>query len=239
MLVEGIRLAEEALACRVPLDAVITSERLNRTPRGAALFALLVASQAPLWRAGDSLMDSLGDADTHQGVLLVAALPSHRLEAIIPREGAALLVVTAGVQDPGNLGALVRIAEAAGACGVASIEGADPCGPKAARASAGSIFRLPVARLTGPDAATRCLDLCRARGLALFGAAPFGGVDYRGARLPSRVGIVLGGEGHGLGEDVLRRLDGVVSIPMRSSVESLNVASAAAVILFEAARRPL
>ena len=166
MLVEGVRLAEEALASRVRLDAAITSERLDRTPRGAALLASLFASEVPHWRAGDSLMDSLGDADTHQGVLLIAARPSHRLEAIIPAEGAALLVVTVGVQDPGNLGALVRIAEAAGACGLASIEGADPCGPKAARASAGSIFRLPVARLTGSDAAPRCLDLCRARGLS-------------------------------------------------------------------------
>jgi TrmH family RNA methyltransferase len=161
-----------------------------------------------------------------QGVLAVAR------HAEVPVAGALAaaraagwpLVVLDGVQDPGNVGAICRTAAAAGAPALAVLEGgADPFGPKAVRASAGEVFRLAVAR-GGWD------ELAGVRG---YGAAAAGGATWYLADLAEAPLIAFGSEAHGLGRDDLE----LVTIPMAPGVESLNVAAAAAVLLFEVGRR--
>lgn len=239
LLVEGIRLAEEALAERARILEVLASPRLSSDARGSRLLERLADSGVRVRLAGEDLLASLHDAESHQGILLLASRPPGASEdtiAELASEGA--LLVACGVQDPGNVGALVRIADAAGAGAFVAAGGADPFGPKAVRATAGSVFRLPIARLTETAAVTGLAERLRAAGLRLLGAAPRGGIDYRRADLSAGAVLFLGGEGAGLPEPLEQMLDEKVSIPMSPRVESINVAAAAAVILFAAGTEP-
>ena len=163
---------------------------------------------------------------TPQGVMAIArvreASPHEVIEAA--REAGWPLVVLDGVQDPGNVGAICRTAAAAGAPALAILPGsADPYGPKAVRASAGNVFRLKVAR-------ARWKDL---EGLDGFGAAASSGAPLAEAPIESAGMIVLGSEAHGLSRPDLA----LVTVPLTEGIESLNVAAAAALILFEIRRR--
>ena len=169
------------------------------------------------------LFDSLALTDTPQGVLAIGGAELRPIgEAIrAARLAGWPLVVLDGIQDPGNVGAIARTAAAAGAPALAVLPGcADPLGPKAIRGSAGHVFKLTVARATWPDLADLRLLGADARGEA-----------YAGADLDVDA-LVLGSEAHGLSRPVP-----VVAVPMATGVESLNVGAAAAVLLFEIARR--
>jgi len=182
-------------------------------------------------------MDSLQEAESHQGVILVVGHPGAAADFSPSVEAGATLLIASGVQDPGNAGALVRVADAAGAAGVIIAGGADPFGPKAIRASAGSVFRLPILRLAGTPPLIEEIARLRAGGLAVIGAVPRGGRDYRELLPGDRVALVLGGEGAGLAPPLIAAMDHLVTIPLREGVESINVTSAAAVLLFGFARR--
>jgi len=163
---------------------------------------------------------------TPQGAIAIARVnEATPAEAISAARGAGWpLIVLDGVQDPGNVGAIARTAAAAGAPALAVLPGsADPFGPKAVRASAGNVFRLKVARAHWKD-----LD-----GLDGFGASPSGGAALAEAPIESAGMIVLGSETHGLSRKDLK----LVTVPLTEGVESLNVAAAAALILFEIRRR--
>lgn len=237
LVAEGVRLAEEALKQPTSIAQAVVSARLSRDARGRKLLQGLRASGVPTRHAEDSLMASLHDAESHQGVLLLVRRRESSFDAPDPPEGRSTIVLlTCGLQDPGNVGALVRLVEAAGGWGLIAAGGADPFGPKAARASAGSIFRLPVLRLPSEaDARGMALSL-QQRGLSLVAATARGGVDHRAARLAPPVVLLLGSEAAGLPGSILNIVDERVTIPVAHPVESLNVAAAAAVLLFEAAR---
>lgn len=163
---------------------------------------------------------------TPQGVMAIARVrESSPVEAIAAaRKGRWPLVVLDGVQDPGNVGAICRTAAAAGAPALAVLEGcADPYGAKAVRASAGNVFRLKVARAGWSDL----------EGLEGYGAAASGGAPLSEAPIESEDMIVLGSEAHGLSRSDLK----LVTVHLSEGVESLNVAAAAALILFEIRRR--
>ena len=162
---------------------------------------------------------------TPQGVLAIARVTEHDARAALAAaRGRWPLVVLDGVQDPGNVGAICRTAAAAGAPALVVLEGsADPYGAKAIRASAGNVFRLTVARATWSDLA----------GLKGYGAAAAGGEPVSDAPIEKAGMIVLGSEAHGLSRSDLK----LVTVHLSEGVESLNVAAAAALILFEIRRR--
>lgn len=163
---------------------------------------------------------------TPQGVIAIARVEESSPEDAIAAARAARwpLVVLDGVQDPGNVGAIARTAAAAGAPALAVLPGtADPYGAKAVRASAGNVFRLRVARAHWKDLA----------GLDGYGATSAGGAALAGAPIESAGMIVLGSEAHGLSRQDLE----LVTVPLAAGVESLNVAAAAAILLFEIRRR--
>ena len=174
------------------------------------------------------------------GVVAIAhAQPSGLDAAFSPGSDAAaltpLVLVLAGIQDPGNVGAIVRTAAACGATGVVAIEGsANPFGWKALRGAMGGTFHLPVsARSTLEDVARVAADA----GVRLVAAVPRGGTPLPQLDLRAPTAIVLGAEGAGVTEPVIETAAEFVSIPMRPAVESLNVAVAAALILYEAFRQ--
>jgi TrmH family RNA methyltransferase len=189
----------------------------------------------------DAVLASLATTVAPQGLVGVATLRHPELRSALA--GAEMVVVVHQVRDPGNLGTILRTADAAGADAVVVTSGSvDPRNPKAVRASAGSLFHLPVIR----DVAFGTLaDACAAAGLRLVGAAADGTIAYTAAELGSRVALVFGNEAHGLGADVRRRCDDVVSVGLsrrhregyRGHAESLNLAATVAVVTYEVSRR--
>jgi TrmH family RNA methyltransferase len=232
---EGARLAREAVRAGASVELAIHSGELAATPEGSELLRDLLALGAPVHTCSDDVLGTLQDARSHQPVVLVVRRPRHALGDVLARAaGAPLVVVADGVQDPGNLGSLVRSADAAGATALVTTgAGADLYHPRAVRATAGSIFRLPV-MASGVVDLRAALD---ARGIRKLGTSPRGTVAHD--RVPWRepVALFLGSEGGGLSAGVVAMLDGTVRIPMREGVESLSVGAAAAVLLFEAARQ--
>ena len=234
-LAEGTHLAEEALRAGARVELALVASGLDRTPQGRDLRERLVRSGARVEHTPSDVLDSLQDARSPQPVLLVVVRPGRALDEVLDgRPGVPLLVVAHGIQDPGNLGSILRTADAAGATGfVATGGGADLFHPRAIRATMGSIFRIPCA--------TADVD-------AVLGALPHRGViavatdtghglpfDVHDFRAPTA--LFLGSEGGGLGEDLVRRCPARVRIPMHPGVDSLSVGAAAAVLLFEASRQ--
>lgn len=186
-----------------------------------------------VWGLAGSVFASVSDAGTPQGVLaLVESVPA-AIDSIAALDGPVLVLVD--LSDPGNAGTAVRAAEAAGCSGVVFAgSSTDPFGPKAVRAAAGSIVRLPVAEVV--DIA-EALDELRRAGRTLVATVVHGGVAPEDADLSGPVALVVGSEAHGLSGPVRSACDVAVSIPMAGSVESINAAMAGAVLLFEAARQ--
>jgi TrmH family RNA methyltransferase len=232
-LLEGTKLVEEALAAGAEIVEAAVSARPARTPRGRALVESLGARGVPVRPMDDAVLGSISEAETSQGLLALARRPVFTEEAML--RGRPLLLVAVGIQNPGNVGALLRAAEAAGATGAYLADGcADSFSWKALRGSMGSAFRLPHLRRAG---ARETLLRLNERGVATVAAVASGGTPYDQADLARPVALVVGNEGAGLGDDLLSAVKARVSIPMRGRVESLNVAVAAGVLLFEAARQ--
>jgi TrmH family RNA methyltransferase len=232
-LLEGPTLVAEALGAGVTIAEVAASPRVRARPRGRAALAALGARGVPIRWLHDDLLSSLSETETTQGLLALARRPSLDEARVV--EGTPLVLVAVGVQNPGNLGGILRTAEAAGATGAYLVEGcADPFSWKALRGAMGSAFRLPHVRgLSAPAA----LDRLEARGVAVLATAADGETRYDEADLASPVALVLGGEGRGLPETIARRASARLRIPMAPGVESLNVGVAAGLVLFEAARQ--
>jgi len=235
VLLEGIRLLREAAEAGLEVLEVAASEgRADGAadPERDALLALLEHGGARVHRVSPALLQSLSELATGPGLLAVARRPPP-LESRL--EPGALVLVAAGVQNPGNLGALLRSAEAAGAAGALLGPGcADPFSWKSLRGAMGSAFRLPIARHEGVDA---LLDQVRASGLRLLAADAAGGTPWDRVDYRPGTAIAVGGEGGGLPPALLAAAAERVRIEMPAPVESLNVAVAASVLLFEAARQ--
>jgi TrmH family RNA methyltransferase len=181
----------------------------------------------------EALVASLSDARTPQGLVALAERPQPAVERIFA--GTPLVLVADAVQDPGNLGALLRSAEAAGATGALLTTGcADPFSWKALRGSMGSAFRLPLATGLALEAA---LERLAARGVVVYATAADGEKRYDEADLRGPVAVVVGSEGRGLAPATQRQASARLRVPLAAPVESLNVAVAAALVLFEAARQ--
>lgn len=211
-------------------------------PQGAAALARWRPARlgALLAGRGGALADSGSSGSLPAGPIAgLAALPASGHAAGLAaggRKGPALLVA-AGLQDPGNLGTLIRAADAFGADGLITLTpGVGPTHPKAIRASAGSLFRLPVAPEVSPAA---LINACRDHQIALLATAARGPQPVAAADLGAPVCLLIGHESAGLPRSLQRAAAATVTIPMTAEVESLNAALAGAVILYEAARQRL
>ena len=238
LLLDGVRLIRDACAAGAPLVAAIVSHAaLDAGDRDVERLARdLEATQVPVAAGSNAVMAAVSPVRTPSAAV---ALGDHRptpLNVVLrdAQDGAACIVAPVGVQDPGNLGALIRTAEAAGAGGVAvALPSADPYGWKALRGAMGSTFRLPVA--DGGDPA-EVVEAARAAGFHVLAAVPRGGHPLHEADLGGRRLVLVGGEGAGL-HPAGDLADEAISVPMAPPVESLNVAVAAGIILYEARRQ--
>lgn len=236
VLLEGFRLISDALRAGVRLRAVALGSSLvaSPDPHTRTLLAALQKSGARMISASPAVMAALSPVRTPSGIVAIADYRPPPLERALGSPPQLVLVLV-GLQDPGNVGAVIRAADAAGATGVIACERtASPFGWKALRGAMGSTFRVPVA---ANQSVATVVAAARDQGLRVLCATPRGGQSLHGADLRGPTAVLLGGEGAGLGEDVERLVDERLSIPMRDPVDSLNVAASAAVVVYEAYRQ--
>jgi len=195
-----------------------------------------VANHVETLLVPDKLFTSLVPSETPQGVAALVRVKSYALEQLLGagENGPALVVCVAGVQDPGNLGTILRSAEAFGASGVLLGENTvSAYNSKAVRASAGSVFRVP---LRSQELKT-ALPALRGHGLRLLATSSHQGTTVSDAQLTLPLALLVGSEGAGLAREIMPQVDEVVAIPHSPRVESLNVGMAASIALYEAARQ--
>jgi RNA methyltransferase, TrmH family len=229
--IEGLRVVEEAIRSGLKFRAVLFSS--SAKAKAERLLPQLGAHVETVILP-DKLFASVVPSDAPQGVAALAYCRSFTFDDVLAKSHAGPIIVVAGLQDPGNLGTIVRSAEAFGAAGVLLTDGTvSTFNPKAVRASAGSVFRLPVVKVRMSE----ILGQLRDRGLRLVATSSHKGVPLPEAALTGRVAIFIGGEGTGLGRNLIAEMDELVAIPHSPKVESLNAGVAASIVLYEVARQ--
>lgn len=229
-LAEGVRLLEEAFASGLRCERFFYTAKLIEQERGEKLLARAREAGAPLMKLPDRVLDTLKEIKTSQGAVGLFVQPAWSRPWETPLES-GLVLVACELRDPGNLGTIIRMSEAAGARGLLLAKGTvDPYHPKALRASMGSLFRLPVIaadnleeKLSGPA--------------QVVATVAQGGVAPWEADLTRPTFLLVGQEAAGLPEPLLERATVRITIPMAKQVESLNVAMATAMLLYEAIRQ--
>ncbi len=234
-LIEGVKMVEEALRDNLGVSRVVASPSLMRH-HGKGILKLAESRGLDVIWITERLMDAVAESKTPQPIIAAVQMKQHSEEALIA-DGANLIIVAHQLQDPGNLGTIIRSAEAAGASGVAvSPHTVDPYNAKTVRASMGSILRLPVVSVEDLPAFLR---KCRQKGFQTVATVVTGEKTHFDIDLTMPTVVILGQEGAGLPDEVMPDIDLQIRIPMARTVESLNVATAAAVILYEAMRQRL
>jgi TrmH family RNA methyltransferase len=238
--IEGVKLLEEALRSGCHVSSVFFSE--SARPLAEKLLPQIVARKIGARKTGartetlvlpNALFNSIVPSDAPQGVAALLKLPAFSAAQLLDRSSQGPFIVAAGLQDPGNLGTILRSAEAFGAAGIFLTEGTvSPYNSKVLRGSAGSIFRLPFLRISSAD----LVPLLRKHGVRLLATS-----SHQGTPLPQMswtlpLAIFIGNEGAGLSRELARQMDETLAIPQAAQVESLNAGVAASILLYEAAR---
>jgi RNA methyltransferase, TrmH family len=236
IFVEGLRLCEEGLRSGLSIEAVIHSDELARKEHAASVINALRKASDRIASVSEKLLESVSYTKTPQGVVLLAKRPSSGPEQLASAFGRdSLIVVMHKINNPVNVGAILRTAEAAGASGAIATETtSDPLSPKALRGAMGSAFRLPI--WTGPTY-QQVVDWCEQRKVVTICADAEAGESYTEVDWTSASALILGPESSGLTHEEIEAARHSVRIPMNGMVESLNVSVAAGVLLYEAARQ--
>ena len=231
--IEGPRIVADAVSSQLEMTALLWSESGER--HLAAIEGRL-APATRLLRTSDRLFESVTGTRTPQGIAALVRPRRFGFDDLLKAgPGQPLVVVLVDVQDPGNVGTLIRTAEAFGASGAIATAGtAHPWSPKAVRASAGSIFRLPLLEGIGPAVALAQLGIA---GVTTYATTAAEGPSPSQVDLTAPVALLIGNEGAGLPPEIARSANSALHIPVAGTVESLNAAMAATVVLYEAARQ--
>jgi RNA methyltransferase, TrmH family len=236
VFVEGLRLSEEVLRSEETIEAVIYSEELSVKDRARPIIEELARVSRRVGVVSEKLLESISYTKTPQGIVVLATRPAsgpERLEAMAGSN--PLIVALHQINNPVNVGAVVRTAEAAGAHGViATVNTSDPFSPKALRGAMGSAFRLPI---WSGASYQEMIDWCRARHLTPVCTEVDATVSYLDYDWTRGTLVIMGPESTGLTEEEVDLVANSIMIPMSREVESLNVSVAAGILLFEAVRQ--
>ncbi len=237
-LLEGANFVAEALEDEAwAILTIALTPEFAETERGKAIVSKAQQKRIPVVLMAPALFDEISATETPQGIIAAIRQPrKERLESLrVPT--VATVTVLEGLQDPSNVGAIVRVADAVGALAVLYTKGtADPYAPKAVRASAGSLLHVPVLPVNSVGEA---LEWLRANNFQIVSTVPKGGLCVFEAEFANRVAVLVGNEAHGLSEEAKHSADLLVTIPIVGKAESLNVAVATGVVLYEILRRRL
>ncbi len=236
--IEGLRILEEAIRSGLRFSAVFFRE--SAQDRADRLLPQ-IGAQVETLLLPDRLFDSLVPSESPQGVAALVRLKEFSLDDLTERLQVGPIIVIAGLQDPGNLGTILRSSEAFGSAGIVLGEGTvSPFNSKVVRASAGSVFRLPVIHRHGKSSTLKLEEVSenlRAQGVRLIATSSHKGTPIDQADLKSPAAVFFGNEGSGLPRDVMAKMDESIAIPHAAQVESLNAGVAASIVLYEAARQ--
>ncbi len=228
--VEGVKLIQEALRSGLHLESVFFSE--SARPLAEKILPQINARTETLVLP-NPLFNSIVPSETPQGIAALLKLPVSSAAKLLDRAAAGALVVASGLQDPGNLGTILRSAEAFGAAGIFLTGGTvSPYNWKALRASAGSIFRLPFLQISSVE----LMALLRAKRIRLLATSSHHGTPLPQVNWTPPLAIFIGNEGAGLSRELMQQMDQTIAIPQAAQVESLNAGVAASILLYEAAR---
>ncbi|MGC1454436.1 MAG: RNA methyltransferase [Nitrospirota bacterium] len=232
-LIEGVKMVEEALRDKVGVTTVVASPALVQH-HGKGVLKLAEARSIDILWIAERLVDAISESKTPQPVMAIVKMKEHSEDELFDH-ASKLIIICHQLQDPGNLGTIIRTVEAVGAAGIVLAPSTvDPYSAKAIRASMGSILRLPVVRVGN---ANEFLKLCKQRGFQTIAAVVTGDKSHFALDLKKPTVIVLGQEGAGLPQDIMAEVDLRVRIPMVEAIDSLNVAVSAAAVLYEAVRQ--
>jgi TrmH family RNA methyltransferase len=235
IFVEGERLVEECLQSKLKLVACFHSPQISL--RAQTIISDITAKNIPIYPTADGVLETISDTVNSQGLIVLAERPGSTLDQIMSQgnDESPLIVCLDAVQDPGNFGTIVRTAEAAGVKGVVALKGSvEPYAPKTLRSAMGSAFRLPVVSDIGFD---EILPRSQAAGIKVVATASNAETIYNNYDWRQPTLVIFGNEARGAGSELLERCDERLRIPLHAPVESINVAAAAAAVLFEAARQ--
>lgn len=238
IFIEGLRLVEEAIQSECLVNKSFVTRSFLDTARGDELVQQLAITEAEILLVSDALLRSIADTENPQGIVAIAARPTGGREAIeisLSHSGLKLVLLLHQINNPSNLGAVMRTAEAAGAAGVITTKGSSEAySPKSLRASMGSAFRIPVWENADLDLVFEWAGKAglKTTALDIGGQSSIYQADWRQPRL-----LLTGSEAHGLEKNLLAKKDEVLNIPMASPVESLNLAVSCGIALFEARRQ--
>src|SRR5271156_1499406 len=228
--IEGVKLLEEALRSGRPVESVFFSESARPL---AEKFLPQINARTETVVLPNALFNSIVPSDAPQGVAALVKLQIFSASQLLDRSSDGPLVVAAGLQDPGNLGTILRSAEAFGAAGMFLTEGTvSPYNSKVLRGSAGSIFRLPFLQMSSAE----LIPLLRARDVRMLATSSHQGTPLPQISWTLPLAIFIGNEGAGLSRELTRQMDQTLAIPQAALVESLNAGVAASIVLYEAAR---
>lgn len=233
--VEGIRLVEEAVHSGWEILFCIFTEESQRQKRVQNILEELESRKCRLVQVTSSIYDKITDTEQPQGIMLVMKKALYALRGIIDENNVPFLIVLDQVQDPGNIGTIIRTADAAGCTGVLMTKGcADLFGGKTVRSTMGSLFHLPIIQgLSTQD----IVSFLKEKRIALFAATLDGAQIYYNTDLSGAVALVFGNEGNGVSAEMLACSNNRLYIPIIGKSESLNVSASAAVILYETVRQ--
>ncbi len=226
-LLEGAKLVNEAFAKALRVRDVLVSQSFLKAGLGACQSANITAVSV----VEDRLFKEVSGTECPEGILAVGEIPRHTLSDLTAGK-TPLVLLAVGIQDPGNLGTMIRTAQAAGASCVVLTKGCvDPYNPKVVRAAAGALFTLPVVADLSPEDAIKSLQ---AKGIRIVACDPAAEAPYWGMDMTGPLAIAVGNEGQGFSEAVLALADSTILVPMQNTCESINAAVTAGIVLFAA-----
>jgi TrmH family RNA methyltransferase len=232
-LIEGTKLISDALAAGEQLKTLIIHDERAETAEFAELLARVDNSVERI-RVSAPIISKLSDTMTPQGIIAVVKKRDYQLEQFLSKDRPTFVVIDE-LQDPGNLGAIIRSADAAGIDGIIIGEkSVELYNPKVIRSAMGSIFHLPI--VVDVDLMQVMRELSR-RGIRILGTSPQAELDYYSLDLTDNIAIVIGNEAKGLSASLMRTVDEMMRIPILGSAESLNAAMATSIILYEHVRQ--
>jgi RNA methyltransferase, TrmH family len=233
--IEGLRIVEEAIRSGLRFHAVFFRESAHTL---AERLLPQIGSHVETLLLADKIFDSTVPSETPQGVAALVRLKDFSLDDALERLQIGPLIVTVGLQDPGNLGTILRSAEAFGSAGVVLGEGTvSPFNTKVIRASAGSIFRLPVILAKGAGELEKACSRLRQGNVRLMATSSHKGTPIDQAQLTGSQAVFIGSEGAGLPRPLMAQMDELIAIPHTTQVESLNAGVAGSIVLYEAGRQ--
>lgn len=224
-LIEGVRLVEEAIASNAPIEAIIWQAD-KKFP-----FLNSLPTYIEQWQVTEAIIKKLGTTEQSQGILAVVSIAEPKLWE--KQLTGNLFLLVDGVQDPGNLGTIIRSADAAGVDAIFLGDGTvDLYNPKTVRSTMGSLYHLPIYTLSLDVA----IAMLKEQGVMIYASSLDTDVSYNQLSYPDKVAIIVGNEGNGISKEILDVADFKVKIPIYGKAESLNVAIATSLLLYEARR---